>query len=290
MLMLKLSSLTRVVTIRGDQLEARGCYAIDQDNGRKRAEVLVSRSPKALAADAYEDLRVNVAAESTLPERPRFVEEIKLVCISDEFPARKTRIGTELPLGVREELMRFLKKSVPPIRQKHKSSEVQSLTGKIAALARFVSRLTDKCAPFLKLLKSQHFKLINWGPEQEEAFRKLKEYHASVPMLSKPIPREMLYLYLAASGTAVSSALIRKDDVIEVQVYYVGKGFTLEENRVAIKGQAAADFISELTPMKDEEESPKNDQPEVTRAPMRQNQVGNCMWMARSPKPRAERE
>lgn len=36
---------------------------------------------------------------------------------------------------------------------------------------------------------------------------------------------------------------------------------------VAIKGQAAADFISELTPMKDNEELPKNDQSEVMKAP-----------------------
>ena len=36
---------------------------------------------------------------------------------------------------------------VPKVR-----SNVQSLTGKVAALARFVSRLTDKCAPFFKLL------------------------------------------------------------------------------------------------------------------------------------------
>ncbi|KAL6219301.1 hypothetical protein ACLB2K_007060 [Fragaria x ananassa] len=67
-------------------------------------------------------------------------------------------------------------------------SDVQSLTDKIAALARFISRLTDKCTPFFKLLKSQHCKLINWGPEQDEAFRNIKEYLASVPKLSKPIP------------------------------------------------------------------------------------------------------
>ncbi|KAL6185347.1 hypothetical protein ACLB2K_041481 [Fragaria x ananassa] len=141
-----------------------------------------------------------------------------------------------------------------------------------------------------------------------------KEYLTSVSKLSKPIPGEMLYLYLAASSTAVSSALIRKEDVIELLVYFVGKGYTLAESRypgleklalalivsarklrhyfqahsitlftncplrqvllkpetsgrlakwaielgefdihymprVAIKGQAAADFILELTPM-----------------------------------------
>lgn len=84
---------------------------------------------------------------------------------------------------------------------------------------------------FFKLLKSQHSKLINWGPEQDEAFRNIKEYFESVPMLSKPIPGEMLYLYLAASDTAMSSALIRKYDVVELPVYYVGKGYTLAQSR-----------------------------------------------------------
>ena len=31
--------------------------------------------------------------------------------------------------------------------------EVQKLTGRIAALNRFVSRATDKCLPFFKILK-----------------------------------------------------------------------------------------------------------------------------------------
>ena len=39
-------------------------------------------------------------------------------------------------------------------------NEVQSLTGKVAALARFISRLTDKCTPFFRLLKTQHVEVI----------------------------------------------------------------------------------------------------------------------------------
>ncbi|KAL6140232.1 hypothetical protein ACLB2K_058532 [Fragaria x ananassa] len=96
-----------------------------------------------------------------------------------------------------EKVQAIMDMVVPKVR-----SDVQSLTGRVAALARFFFRLTDKCAPFFKLLKSQHCKLINWEPEQDEAVRNIKEYLASVPMLSKPIPGEMLYLYLAASSTA----------------------------------------------------------------------------------------
>ncbi|KAL6140230.1 hypothetical protein ACLB2K_058530 [Fragaria x ananassa] len=54
MLIMKLPSPTGVVTIQGDQLAARGCYTIDRDNGRKRAEVLASGSTSKLMSDVYE--------------------------------------------------------------------------------------------------------------------------------------------------------------------------------------------------------------------------------------------
>jgi hypothetical protein len=34
-----------------------------------------------------------------------------------------------------------------------KPKEVQSLTGRVAALSRFISKSTDKCLPFFKILK-----------------------------------------------------------------------------------------------------------------------------------------
>ncbi|KAL6181965.1 hypothetical protein ACLB2K_043388 [Fragaria x ananassa] len=110
-------------------------------------------------------------------------------------------------------------------------NEVQSLTEKVVALARFVSRLTDKCTPFFKLLKSQRLKEINWGPEQDKAFARIKEYLMSAPILSKPVPGEMLYLYIAASATTVSSTLIRNNDGLELPVFYARKDFMEAESR-----------------------------------------------------------
>ncbi|XP_024164300.1 uncharacterized protein LOC112171333 [Rosa chinensis] len=109
-------------------------------------------------------------------------------------------------------------------------NEVQSLTGKIAALSRFISRLTDNCTPFFKLLKTQHVQVISWTTEHEAAFLGLKAYLSEVPLLYKPVPGEMLYIYLAVSSTAVSSVLIRKDSDCEYPVYYVGKGYTGAES------------------------------------------------------------
>ncbi|XP_024200642.1 uncharacterized protein LOC112203984 [Rosa chinensis] len=110
-------------------------------------------------------------------------------------------------------------------------NEVQSLTGKVAALSRFISRLTDKCTNFFKLLKTQHVEVIAWTAEHEAAFLGLKAYLAEVPLLYKPVPREMLYIYLATSLKAVSSALITKDFDCEYLVYYAGKGYIGAESR-----------------------------------------------------------
>ena len=48
--------------------------------------------------------------------------------------------------------------------------EVQKLTGRIAALNKFVSRATDKCMPFFKTLKQA----FAWTDECEAAFQELK--------------------------------------------------------------------------------------------------------------------
>ena len=44
--------------------------------------------------------------------------------------------------------------------------EIQRLTGRIAALSRFVSRASDKCQPFFQVLK----KAFQWDSKCEEAF------------------------------------------------------------------------------------------------------------------------
>ena len=80
------------------------------------------------------------------------------------------------------------------------------MIGKVAALNRFVSRATNKCMPFFKVLK----KTFQWNDECEEALAKLKEYLMKPPLLSPSVMGEKLFLYLAVSNTAVSSALIRE--------------------------------------------------------------------------------
>ena len=96
------------------------------------------------------------------------------------------------------------------------TKEVQSLAGRVAALNRFVSWATDRCLPFFKILR----KAFEWSEECEKAFQELKKYLASPFLLSTSIPNEELFLYLAVSPSAVSSALVREEYGIQFPIYY----------------------------------------------------------------------
>ena len=88
-----------------------------------------------------------------------------------------------------------------------KIRDVLSLTGRIAALNRFIARATDRSLPFFKALK-RGVDFV-WTDECERSFQELKEYLGKAPVLSKPMQGETLILYLAVSEAAVSSVLVR---------------------------------------------------------------------------------
>ena len=97
--------------------------------------------------------------------------------------------------------------------------EVQSLTGQVAALNKFVSKATDKCLPFFRILR----KAFQWMDECQWAFEDLKAYLTSTLLLSLSKPSEELYLYLVVSPHAVSSALIREEEKVQRLVYYTNR-------------------------------------------------------------------
>ena len=94
--------------------------------------------------------------------------------------------------------------------------EVQSLTGQVAALNKFVSKATDKCLPFFKVLK----KAFEWTDDYQRAFQDLKAYLTIAPLLSPSVLGEELYLYLAVTPHAVSSVLVREEGRVLKPVYY----------------------------------------------------------------------
>nr|XP_009773669.1 PREDICTED: uncharacterized protein LOC104223857 [Nicotiana sylvestris] len=72
--------------------------------------------------------------------------------------------------------------------------QVQKLTGKIAALSRFISRSSDRCHKFFNVLRKDHG--LQWNEECVDGLRKLKVYLSSPPLLIKADPGECLLVYL----------------------------------------------------------------------------------------------
>ncbi|XP_024016193.1 uncharacterized protein LOC112089676 [Eutrema salsugineum] len=107
--------------------------------------------------------------------------------------------------------------------------EVQRLTGRVAALDRFISRSTDKCLPFYDTLRGN--KKFEWDERCEAAFQELKNYLASPPILAKPVEGEPLFLYIAVSPTAVSGVLIREERSEQKPIFYISQTLTDAETR-----------------------------------------------------------
>jgi hypothetical protein len=83
---------------------------------------------------------------------------------------------------------------------------VQRVMGCLAALSRFISRLSEIGLPLYCLLrKTERF---SWTPEAEEALENLKALLTCVPILVPPAPGEALLIYVAATTQVVSAAII----------------------------------------------------------------------------------
>ena len=108
--------------------------------------------------------------------------------------------------------------------------EVQSLTERIAALNRFVSKATDKCLLFFKVLK----KTFEWTDECQKAFQDLKTYLITAPLLSLSVLGEELYLYLAVTPHALSLALIQEEGKVQKLVYYTSRALRGAEGRYSL--------------------------------------------------------
>ncbi|XP_073119193.1 uncharacterized protein [Henckelia pumila] len=96
--------------------------------------------------------------------------------------------------------------------------EVQRLSGRIAALSRFISRSAHRSLPFFKVLRKA--KKFEWDDECRKAFEDLKNYLAELPLLAKAILGEPLYIYLSALEGAVSSVLIRQEGTTQYPIYF----------------------------------------------------------------------
>jgi ribonuclease HI len=106
--------------------------------------------------------------------------------------------------------------------------DVQRLTGRLAALNRFIFKFAERSLPFLKTLRGA--KDFAWGPDQAVTFESLKQHMSDLATITSPNPSLSLLLYIAASPCAVSAALVQEQHRArksqQCPVYYVSEVLT----------------------------------------------------------------
>jgi hypothetical protein len=99
------------------------------------------------------------------------------------------------------------------------------LTGRLAALSRFIGKLGEKALPFYRLLRK--IDNFTWTEEAQTAFDNLKRCLSTSPVLVTPRAKELILLYIAATNQVVSSVLVverveeGKEHGVQRPVYYL---------------------------------------------------------------------
>ena len=101
--------------------------------------------------------------------------------------------------------------------------DVQKLTGRIAALNRFIHRSADRSLPFFKVLRNTN--KFEWGLEQSEALQALKNHLQNMVKMTSPDPKDVLLLYIAASYSAVSAMLDSREKLRERRNSYLSTSY-----------------------------------------------------------------
>ncbi|GKF85496.1 reverse transcriptase domain-containing protein [Tanacetum coccineum] len=90
-------------------------------------------------------------------------------------------------------------------------NDVQKLNEKLASLNRFLAKSAEKSLPFFKTLKKCTKKSdFHWTTEAEEAFKQMKQLIGELSMLTAPMEKEELIVYLAAVKETVSAVLMKE--------------------------------------------------------------------------------
>nr|KYP70107.1 Retrovirus-related Pol polyprotein from transposon 17.6 [Cajanus cajan] len=115
--------------------------------------------------------------------------------------------------------------------------EVQRLSGRLTSLSRFLPCMADTAKPILSLLKkADRFK---WTDECEASFQQFKGKLGTPPVLSKPILRSDLIIYLAVSNDAISAVMIQEMDDHQQPIYFVSRVLQDVERRYQLLEKVA---------------------------------------------------
>ncbi|GJW05677.1 reverse transcriptase domain-containing protein [Tanacetum coccineum] len=112
--------------------------------------------------------------------------------------------------------------------------QMQSLSGKLAALNRFLSKSAERSLPFLDTLKKcTNKKDFRWTEAAEAAFLEMKKLVSELPTLTTPKKGETLMMYLAAANEAVSAVLLTERNGRQMPIHYVSRSLQGAETNYA---------------------------------------------------------
>ena len=87
--------------------------------------------------------------------------------------------------------------------------DAQKLTGRLAALNRFISKSAERSLPIFQALKGTK-RDFAWGPSQQHAFEEIKRYLSKPNTLATPTLGVELLLYVSTTESAVSAVLVQE--------------------------------------------------------------------------------
>ena len=123
------------------------------------------------------------------------------------------------------QLKAILESSAPAYRK-----GVQQLTGRLAALGRFISRFTDRLKHFFITFKGAN--QAEWNEECDKALTMIKQYLAEPPVRTSLEADETLFVYLAVSDVSVSTALFKEyENRKQRPVFFISKSLADAETR-----------------------------------------------------------
>jgi hypothetical protein len=111
---------------------------------------------------------------------------------------------------------------------------VQRVMGCLAALSRFISRLSERGLPLYRLLRKAE--RLTWTPKAEEALGNIKAILTNAPILVPPAARKALLIYVAATTQVVSAAIVveRREEghalLVQRPVYFISE--VLSETKI----------------------------------------------------------
>jgi len=119
--------------------------------------------------------------------------------------------------------------------------EVQRLTGRIAALGRFISKSSEKCFKFFSALKTQT--RSEWSDRCQQELKYVEAYLSDPALLARPTDEKKLLVYLAVLELVVSAVLVREDQDKQSPTYYISKSLLDAETRYPHLEKLALAFI-----------------------------------------------